>query len=228
MRLKKWLIKNVRFDMYFWMLLLFIPYVIIFALTGHFREPVFYVHSPVDDLIPFNEWFIIPYVMWFLYVALLLAYFLIKDVRSYLNYMVASFVGLYLCDLFFIICPNGLTFRPETLPDNFAGWLCGFIFAVDNPTNVFPSIHVMISWLAFMAILESKTLKSHKWIYAPAFILSFMITLSTMYLKQHSFIDAVGGIIAAAILYIVFYRVKPIQKKIDAFYEKHPPKIRDI
>ena len=34
------------------------------------------MHVAMDDYIPFNEYFIVPYLMWFLYVAVTILYFL--------------------------------------------------------------------------------------------------------------------------------------------------------
>ena len=31
--------------------------------------PKYILHSPLDDLIPFNEWFVLPYCSWFLLLA---------------------------------------------------------------------------------------------------------------------------------------------------------------
>ena len=33
-------------------------------------DPKYIIHSPVDDLIPFNEWFIFPYCSWFVLLAI--------------------------------------------------------------------------------------------------------------------------------------------------------------
>ena len=37
------------------------------------------MHASLDDLIPFNEYFIIPYLLWFLYVAGTLVFFLFRS-----------------------------------------------------------------------------------------------------------------------------------------------------
>ena len=37
------------------------------------------IWSPLDDIIPFNEWFVIPYVGWYFFVAGSLIYFLLYN-----------------------------------------------------------------------------------------------------------------------------------------------------
>ena len=40
-------------------------YLLYFELLEHLITPRYILHSAVDDMIPFNEYFVIPYVMWF-------------------------------------------------------------------------------------------------------------------------------------------------------------------
>ena len=44
----------------------FIFYLIAFFTLEALVVPRYILHSPLDDLIPFNEWFVIPYCAWFL------------------------------------------------------------------------------------------------------------------------------------------------------------------
>ncbi|MBQ8402217.1 MAG: hypothetical protein IJX14_09845, partial [Clostridia bacterium] len=46
---------------------------------------IFYhpAHSPLDDCIPFIEWFMIPYMFWFLYLVGIHIYTLLYDVDSF-------------------------------------------------------------------------------------------------------------------------------------------------
>ena len=192
MKSTEWFKRTFRLDIYFWMLFLFIPYVIIFGLVGHLCEPVIYIHSVVDDMIPFSQVWIIPYIMWFPYVALHFIRLFYKDTREYLSYMCAQFIGLYACDIFFIFVPNGVNFRPEPVGNGITAFLCRIVFGLDNPTNVFPSIHVMVSWVVVFSMLHSKMYKTHKWAIPVYFTLSTLISLSTMFLKQHSVVDYYG------------------------------------
>ena len=43
----------------------YIPYLICFILLEQFSDPKFIIYSPIDDMIPFCEYFIIFYLMWF-------------------------------------------------------------------------------------------------------------------------------------------------------------------
>ena len=53
-----------------WFQLYWVVYLIwFFWLDLTIKDPKYIIHAPLDDLIPFNEWFIFPYCSWFLLLA---------------------------------------------------------------------------------------------------------------------------------------------------------------
>ena len=51
-----------------WYQLYWVVYLIwFFWLDLTVTDPNYIIHSPLDDFIPFNEWFLIPYLFWFVY-----------------------------------------------------------------------------------------------------------------------------------------------------------------
>ena len=57
----------------------------IFSLLEQFCEPRYVIHCALDDMIPFNEWFVIPYVIWFAFVPGMVLFFLRKSKEDYLR-----------------------------------------------------------------------------------------------------------------------------------------------
>ena len=53
-----------------------------FLLELHEPSDVHIIHCAVDDLIPFNEWFVLPYFLWYAWVPVFMIYFMIKDRRA--------------------------------------------------------------------------------------------------------------------------------------------------
>ena len=43
----------------------------------------FFIHSPIDDYIPFIEYFIVPYLLWFVFIAAVIGYFFFTDKRGF-------------------------------------------------------------------------------------------------------------------------------------------------
>ena len=52
------------------------------------------IHSPIDNHIPFIEYFIIPYLLWFIFIAVTVAYFLIKDKWGFYRLCAFLFSGM--------------------------------------------------------------------------------------------------------------------------------------
>ena len=50
------------------------------------RDYYFPIYNKLDDMIPFCEYFLIPYLFWFVYLVGMLFYTLLFDVESYKNY----------------------------------------------------------------------------------------------------------------------------------------------
>ena len=139
--MKEFLKKN-RYYLY----LLYIPvYLILFFVTEHFIDGsngywVSYV--PFDDVIPFVDWFVVFYVLWYpllVGVGLLL---LLKDKQAYERYFLMISIGFTASIIFFWILPNGQDLRLESFDrENIFTDLISMLWASDTNTNVLPSMH---------------------------------------------------------------------------------------
>ena len=184
--------------------LIYMPWFI--YLEKHVTRNYYVIHSPLDDYIPFVEYFIIPYLMWFAFIALALAYFFFTDKKGFYRVTAFLFTGM---TIFLLVCtffPNGLDLRPDTfVRDNFCVDLVRSLYRTDTPTNVLPSIHVFNSIGVSIAIAKSQALKKHKVITTVAYTLAFLIVLSTMFLKQHSVTDVIAAMVLAGAIYPFVY-----------------------
>ena len=201
--LRKW-IQQYKHAWVFLYVLLYMPWFI--WLEKHVTEEFYLIHSPLDDLIPFSEIFIIPYMLWFAYIAVTILYFFFMDKSGFYRLVTFLFTGM---TLFLVICtifPNGLDLRPDTfVRDNIFTDMVRTLYQTDTPTNVLPSIHVFNSIGAYIAISHNETLRKSPLIHYGSLVLSTLIILSAMFLKQHSVIDVVSAILLASILYSIIY-----------------------
>lgn len=165
------------------------------------------IHVGLDDKIPFIEYFIIPYMLWFLFIAVTIGYFfLFAEKSEFYQLIVMLFTGMTLFLIISTIYPNGLDLRPDTFArDNIFVDMVKILYRTDTPTNVLPSIHVYNSLGAYIAISHCKKLKQHKWVQISALILTVSIILSTMFLKQHSVVDVITAFIIASVMYVLVY-----------------------
>lgn len=172
------------------------------TVTGNY----YVIHSPIDDMIPFVEYFIIPYFLWFVFMAVWGLYFFFTNVEDFYKLAKVTVIGMTFFLIISALVPNGLTLRPEVFErDNIFVDMVRFLYRVDTPTNVFPSLHVFNSLAICIAIYKSEALKKHKIISYSSYVLAGLIVLATMFLKQHSVYDVIMAFIMAYVLYHLVY-----------------------
>lgn len=164
------------------------------------------IHSPLDDLIPFCEYFIIPYYLWFLFIAITCIFFFFSNTRDFYRLIIFLVVGMTLFLVISTIYPNGQNLRPDIFPrDNIFVDMVKNLYVIDTPTNILPSIHVYNSLAAYAAIYNNQKLRNNKWINIPSFILTLLIIMATVFLKQHSIIDVFSAFFIAIPMYYILY-----------------------
>ena len=167
------------------------------------------IHTAVDDMIPFCEVFIIPYLLWFVYAFGFTFYLFMTDEKSYHEAATFLVIGMTVFLAVSVFFPNILLLRPETMPrHNFLTYLCERLYAIDTPTNVTPSIHVYNSLCVMIAVwhTDAKLVQTKARKLFMTFF-GFLIILSTMFLKQHSFSDVVIATGLALVSYILVYKM---------------------
>ena len=184
--------------------LIYLPW--FFYLEKHVTSNYYVIHSAIDDKIPFIEFFIVPYLLWFVFIAVVFLYFFFTDVPGFYKLCQFMFSGM---TIFLIICtlmPNGLDLRPVYFErNNVFVDLVRRLYMIDTPTNVLPSLHVFNSLSACVAIYHSEVLRKHKAVCMGSYILAALIILATVFLKQHSVIDVSAAFAMAVILHQFVY-----------------------
>ena len=169
------------------------------------------IHTRIDDLIPFNELFVIPYYLWFMYVAVAVLFFMLSfDVEDYYKNFFFLATGMTVFLVISTLFPNMHFLRPSVFPrDNVFSSLVGVIYSHDTASNLWPSIHVYNSLGVMIAVHHSKRFgKTGKLV---SDIIGVLIILSTMFIKQHSVYDVITAFIMAIIFYIFFYRTSILE-----------------
>lgn len=193
---------------YTYVLMYLIIYLIwFFFLEGRTDVKHYDVYCKLDDKIPFLEVFVVPYLIWYVYIIATGLYLLLKSEKDFFQYTGFLFIGMTICLIIYTFWPNAQGLRVESFPrENIFTDLINLFYTHDTSTNVCPSIHVYNSIGTHIAISHCESLKKHKWIQISSFLLMISICLSTMFIKQHSFIDFVCGILLAIVIYVVVYR----------------------
>ncbi len=164
------------------------------------------IQIELDMKLPFIEFFIVPYLLWFPFVAVTVLYFFFKDKKEFYQLALLSAIGMTLFLIISTIWPNGQALRPEYFErDNIFVDMVRALYSSDTPTNIFPSIHVYNTLACFIVIRKSVHLKDLRWIQIVNWILSTLIILSTVFLKQHSILDGIAAGIFILISYVFVY-----------------------
>lgn len=205
MKFKYFLQKNK-----YWLYMLYVPiylgcfFLVEYLIDGSSQYWVSYL--PIDDKIPFVDWFVIFYYLWYPLLVGVGLWLFLKEKKAYERFMKMIMYGYTISLIFFLIVPNGQDLRPTSFEnENIFTYLIGKMYSADTNTNVFPSIHVYGSLICMFAVVDSDTLNKF-WIKALVTVLAIFICASTVFIKQHSFLDIIGGVAMFVPLYIGVYR----------------------
>ena len=198
---KQWLAERLRDPetgsyRYLWLLLFYPLYLISFFSLEKMELSYHLVECSIDQLIPFCEYFVVPYVLWHGTIGLLSLYLLFFDIpglKKLLRYFIFTYIITFAV---YIIWPTALDLRPTVFPEkeNFFLWITRHvIYAADPSHNVCPSMHILG---AFGLWFASRRTKRFSGLLAGILwgILCLSICLSTVLLKQHSVIDVIAAL----------------------------------
>lgn len=176
----------------------------------------FEMHCALDDLIPFCEFFVIPYLFWFVFLVGMHLYTLLFDVAGFRKMMKFIMITYTVTIVIYFIFPTCQNLRPpEFIRDNiFTRFLDGF-YEFDTNTNVCPSIHVIGTMAVVFAAFHTERFRSWKWKLSFA-VVGLLICMSTVMLKQHSILDVIAAVPVCALGYIFSYKIKPRSPKISS------------
>lgn len=190
-----------------WVLSYGILYIAWFAyLEQAVTEKFHIITMPIDLKIPFCEYFIIPYLLWFAYIAFGIMYFFFRNKEDYYKLCAFLFTGMTVFLVVSAIYPNGHYLRPTSFShENWCTELVRWLYRTDTATNLFPSIHVYNSLGVHISLMHSECLKDRKATRAVSLVLCCSIILSTVLLKQHSVFDVLTAFGMAAAMYYLVY-----------------------
>ena len=196
-----------------WVLLYFLLYLPWFGwLESRDVSRCTIVQLQVDELIPFCEYFVVPYLLWFFYMAAGIGYLLLTQPReNFYRFAAVLFGGMTVCLVIYTFFYTGLDLRPQIDPDkNIFTWMVAQVWAVDTSTNVCPSIHCFAT-LALQAGLKRAGLdRRHPGVFIASAVLAVLIVLSTVMLKQHSVLDVICAFLLASVMHRLVYRSRPM------------------
>lgn len=159
----------------------------------------FPVESVLDAYIPFCEWFFIPYVFWFLYLAAMVVYGCLYDISAFRRYMYFIMISYTITIILYVLFPTCQNLRPTSFErDNILVRMIVDFYGYDTHTNVCPSIHVLGSFGVLYGAWHSRHFSSRGWRITLGVVTS-VVAISTVFVKQHSIIDVVAAVILCSV-----------------------------
>ena len=151
------------------------------------------IHCRLDDLIPFNEFFVIFYVSWYFLVVGSLLYFFLYDVDTFKKLQTFIIITQVVAMAAYILYPSRQDLRPEVfLRDNALTRLMAFIYAFDTSTGVCPSLHVAYS-MGILSVFWKYRDSSPLW-KGLLLVWVLLICAAVCFVKQHSALDILAAL----------------------------------
>lgn len=212
--------KTKKKDAPYLLLLLVLPVLgSIYKLLNNNPRDAAILSTDLDKFIPFIPAFIIPYILWYLFIFGYLLYFWYKDTQIYLKTLLIIVIGELVCFAIYFFFQTTVP-RPKLAGDGILIDLIGLIYSHDRPFNAFPSIHVLTTFSIVLGNIHIGKKHPFHSIFVP--VMGSLIIISTLFVKQHFFLDMFASMFLVSFLYgIVFdlFEFK-VAKKEETVYVK--------
>lgn len=189
-------------------------YIILYLLSFRFIETMTRlqytnIHVALDDMIPFCEVFVLPYLTWFVYMIGGVLFLFLFDRENYHRTATMLYIGMTLFIVISLFWPNIQYLRPDVMPrDNICTRLVASLYRSDTPTNLCPSIHVFNTLVVMIAVhrCTANRVARNPGYRGMMYVMGVLIILSTMFIKQHSVFDVVCAFMTCGVSYFAVYR----------------------
>lgn len=143
----------------------------------------------LDELIPCDSRWVIVYVGAFGFWAV--NYILMAQGENWYEIFAADATAKLICGVIFLMIPT-TNVRPQ-LGTGFFDCCLRLIYGMDRPTNLFPSIHCLESWICWRGIQNRWDVPG--WYRDFSCVFAILVCISTLLTKQHVIADVFGGIL---------------------------------
>ena len=210
------------------LLILYLPlYLIAFFTIDKIPADHYVITCPLDKLIPFNEYMVIPYALWFFWFPGWVFFFLWKALETdgvfssgtgkvpgpaacnparddFVKLCTVMFTSMTLSLITYIVWPNAVDLREPVTASNLCARAVLMIREADTPYGVCPSIHIATIVTEMLVIRDSRLSVFSPTVRWYSYIITGLITWSTMAIDQHSIVDVAAGALLAYILYRIY------------------------
>ena len=164
------------------------PLVLAVAVNMAVYEGVALFKDHLTFVAPFIVFYLLAFVQWVINYVLIA-----RENKAFCyRFVYGDVISKLFCLLFFVLFPTTME-RPDVVGTGLFDWLVKFIYHMDAPVNLFPSIHCLESWCCIHAAFAMK--KVPNWYKGVTVVMSLGVFASTLLVKQHVLLDMFGGIV---------------------------------
>jgi membrane-associated phospholipid phosphatase len=160
------------------------------------------VYFPWELGLPFVPWMIYPYMS--LGLVFIVPLFLCGTAS--LNSINKAFTAALLLSIpAFLAIPAKLGFRPKHFEGHDA--IFQFMYTIDPPHNLIPSLHIALSTIIFCAISHEA---ERRWVSLISILWLALLSVSVVLVRQHHIADVVTGLaFGLSLHYWIYLRCRP-------------------
>ena len=146
---------------------------------------------PFENAIPFAPEWVTVYTATFIFWLLGLAVCMRQERELCFRMFTGIYIAELICAVFFVAMPTVIV-RPEATGGVYYDRLLAQLYAADQPTNLFPSMHCMFAYMVFRGFMIAKLDKP---VIIGSGLFAALVCASTVFVKQHFLLDTFAGII---------------------------------
>ena len=150
--------------------------------------------TAADRFIPFHPGWVVIYLASFAFWIVGYCIVARQGKEHWYRFVLTNIMAKIVCGICFVVLPT-TNVRPEIIGNGICSQLMAMVYAMDTPTELFPSIHCLESWLCFIGVRGQK--KAPDWYRSFACVFAVMVFASTQFTKQHYLIDIIGALLLA-------------------------------
>lgn len=146
---------------------------------------------PFENAIPFAPEWVTIYTATFIFWLLGLGVCMRQERELCFRMFTGIYIAELICAVFFVAMPTVIV-RPEATGGVYYDRLLAQLYAADQPTNLFPSMHCMFAYMVFRGFMIAKLDKP---VIIGSGLFAALVCASTVFVKQHFLLDTFAGII---------------------------------
>lgn len=156
-----------------------------------------------DRFVPLLPCFVLIYIGCYLFWVINYCIIACQSKEQCYRFVLCEITAKLLCGVIFIILPT-TNIRPQLTGNSICEQLLAFIYQMDSPVNLFPSIHCLVSWFCYIGLRKQKGVsKGYRWF---SLVMAILICISTQVTKQHYIVDVISAILLAeGCYYLAFH-----------------------